>query len=62
MKADFIIINKETIQYLKNKNINANYITFYNELSKSDEWNLTYSLNTIKRKMSGPDLEIFSKK
>jgi len=62
VKADFIIINKETIQYLKNKNINANYITFYNELSKSDEWNLTYSLNTIKRKMSGPDLEIFSKK
>ncbi|MAX60753.1 MAG: hypothetical protein CML93_03160 [Rhodobiaceae bacterium] len=62
VKADFIIINKETIQYLNNKNINANYITFYNELSKSDEWNLTYSLNPIKKKISGPDLEIFSKK
>jgi len=57
--ANIIIINKDLLIFYDSKKIESSYKTFYDELMPSKQWEVIYSVQSIKNKINGPEILVF---
>ena len=59
VNVDYIVVNKNTYLYVNSKNVDSSFQEFYENVIRSREWELVYSIEPIKNEMTGPQIEIY---